>query len=423
MLAYEQFLKIARYLPRTEAFSFNGVSLTYAACVAQMKSLAQGLAIYLPQGARVAINTCKPVDAFLLMLACLYKGFTCVPIDTYSPIKQRRFILQDSNASALLVDTQTAADWQLERDALASLQLIIGSPFSLQASAHHLTLQELASSGAGKVRSKVAYRLSNENELAYILYNVGATGDPRGVMITHSNIAACIDWASVYFDVHVGDRVAVQCLPHLEIPIVGIYISLARGATLCPITEQTLSLPQAMLRFLQDERITVLYVSSAILMLLFNPDPLPEMCLPSLRFLLCAGGQMHPMSLARALQTLPHTRIFYLYGSMEINVAAALEIFPTHLRHQRIPLGRPLSNTRIFLRDAVGQIVDVSHKEGEILVCGPGVSPGYLNRPDLVAQSWVDLIFRDRHWRCYLTHDFACWDEQGILYVPSAVLH
>src|SRR5437868_7041699 len=145
MLVHELFLKMARRLPEAEAISFNGVSLTYATCATQVERLAQGLAKHLPRGSRVAINTFESIDTLLMMLACVHTGLTYVPIDATSSMKHRQFILRDSQARALMVDAQTAADWQLEHDALSSLQLIIGSPFSLQTSARHFSLEELRS--------------------------------------------------------------------------------------------------------------------------------------------------------------------------------------------------------------------------------------------------------------------------------------
>src|SRR5437660_3779527 len=176
MLIHELFLQTAQHFRHAEAISFGYVSLTYEQCARQVQRLAYGLAERLPQGARVAINTHKSPNTILMMLVCLYAGLTYSPIDASSPMARRRFILQDCEANALMVDSRTAIDWEGEQQTIASLQLVIGPHFST--STPCITLQELAASQPG-IKS---LPVPDEHQLAYILYTSGSTGNPKGVM-------------------------------------------------------------------------------------------------------------------------------------------------------------------------------------------------------------------------------------------------
>lgn len=413
MLIHERFFATARCLPEAEAFVMGDRTLTYGESAARVDALAAGLTSLLPAEARVALNTSKSIETVLLMLACLRAGMSYVPIDPASPIARRRFILRDSNARALVVDARTATDWGDELAAQPELDLVI-SPMPLAALApQQMSVDYLAIQGA---HQPAALRQPAPDDLAYILYTSGSTGDPKGVQITHRNASAFVEWAADAFDLRPGDRVAVHAPLHFDLPVFDLYVSLARGATVYPIDEKTTLFPEALLRFLQSRQISVLYAVPSALTALVNRSTLTAGMLPALRLLLYAGEEFQPTPLAALMSRLPAARFFNLYGPIETNVVTAFEVLPEHLHHQRIPIGAPISNTCIFLIDSAGQVIEGANCEGEIVVHGPSVSPGYLNQSERTASSRCELAYRGQRWSCYRTGDFARWDAQGLLH-------
>jgi len=129
----------------------------------------------------------------------------------------------------------------------------------------------------------------------------------------------------------------------------------------------------------------------------------------------CSGEEL-PVSLARkCLESLPHARLSNLYGPTEAAVDVTFWECNLGHGHPRVPIGRPISNIRMYVLDRHGQPVPIG-VAGDIFIGGVGVGRGYLNRPELTAERFIaDPFSPAPSARLYKTGDLGRWSTDGAL--------
>ncbi|MDG4795683.1 amino acid adenylation domain-containing protein [Micromonospora sp. WMMD1082] len=375
----------------------TGAALSYRDLARTATGLTTMLRELTNQGGRVAVVTRKDPATVVAMLAVLNAGRCYVPIDPGAPRERRDFILQQAACELLLADSDTD---HTEGVTLPVLDL-------------PTVLHRARSSDASTGEPVRVY----PGDEAYVLYTSGSTGTPKGVVITHRNASAFVRWAAAAYPLRPGDQVAVHAPLHFDLPVYDIYVGLAGGATLHPVPERTALFPQALYRFLHDRAITHLYAVPSALTALLHRSALPTEGLPTLRQLLYAGEEFRAEPLAALMNAVPQARISNLYGPIETNVVTHLSLTGPVPESTRVPLGRPIDGVTLALLDDHGRACEYGPAEGEIVIAGDCVTPGYLARPDLTDRAKVELTTETGRRRFYRTGDFARRDASGVLHL------
>ncbi|MEV7552179.1 amino acid adenylation domain-containing protein [Amycolatopsis sp. NPDC089917] len=365
------FAKAAEQPDRPAVTDGDGRDLTYGELAHAAGVLAAEL---VGTRGRIAVVSRKRASAVVAFLGCLRAGIPYVPIDSGLPEERRRFIVEDAGCTRVFDDLD-----------LGALLDAPGGPAAPPGPA--------------------------PGDEAYVLYTSGSTGEPKGVVITHENAAAFVSWAERAFPLDPADRIAVHAPLHFDLPVYDLFVGLGAGAWLHLVPERAALFPQAFGRFLRERRITHLYAVPTALSALVRRTKLAEEGLPDLRRVLFAGEEFRAAPLADLMRALPQARMANLYGPIETNVVTSHVVGAPPEPGVRIPIGSPVDGTTIGLRTEDGNISVEGAAEGELVVAGDCVTPGYLGRPGLTEAAMVHSGPR----RFYRTGDLARRDEDGTL--------
>jgi amino acid adenylation domain-containing protein len=385
--------------PNAVAVTWGKDVLTYA----QLNARANQLAHFLrKRGAGpeslVAMYMDRSLELVIAILAIVKAGAAYVPLDSTYPADRLAFMLDDSKPALLLTEEsmrpaipRCAAQVvcvDTERDAIAS---------------------EIVQNPVTNV---------NGDNLVYVIYTSGSTGQPKGALITHRNVVRLFEatWPWYQFDEH-----DVWTMFHsyaFDFSVWEMWGALIHGGRLIVVPYMVSRSPREFYELLHRERVTILNQTPSSFQELMKADEAAggahEL---ALRYVIFGGEELQMSSLRAWFERHgdQHPRLVNMYGITETTVHVSYRPLSMADTAAGSVIGRPIPDLEIYLLDAELHPVPPG-ASGEIFVGGAGVGRGYLQRPELTKQRFVDNPFNGNPVsKLYRSGDLARWLPDGDL--------
>lgn len=377
----DAFRRMARANAARPAAACEGRVLTYK----QLDEDSDRLAVLLAQkglkrGDKAGILVARSENLLVYALGILKAGAAYVPLDSSHPRERIQFMLKDAAVKLVIADEEFL-------------------PLAKGAAA--LTPKQLAKF-APPAKTAVPPAPAMTDDFV-ILYTSGTTGRPKGVALTHQNLAVFCQGHRKRFRLGPQDRVASSAGLGFDACLMDFYPTLTCGGCVHIIAQDIRFDIEALNEYYLKNQITGTLLTTQL-----GYQFVKNIKKTSLRYLIVGGETLTPVQPPKTY------KLVNAYGPTECTVYASC--FTVDKFYDRVPIGHPADNCSVYIVDKAGRLAPVG-TFGELCIAGPNVARGYLNHPKLTAEKFVPNPFSTEKGfeRMYRTGDFARFNPQGIL--------
>jgi amino acid adenylation domain-containing protein len=376
--------------PEALALIFGEERLTYAELNRRANRLAHHLESFgVGPEVRVGIMLERSPEMLVGLLGILKAGGTYVPLDPTYPHERLAFMIDDADVSIIVT---------LERHldtAFAPLVVCLDADWPA-----------IEVCGADDPP-----HAAGAEHLAYVMYTSGSTGEPKGVCVTHRAVARLVKCTN-YADFS-RDDIILQLAPlGFDASTVEIWGALLSGARLVLLPQEDSASLEEIGAHVRRHRVTKLWLTAGLFHLMVDYR-LED--LRGVQQILAGGDVLSPPHVERVIKELGGCRMTNCYGPTENTTFTTCHDVKLEECAGSVPIGRPISNTRVYVLDERLWPVPVG-VVGELYTGGDGLGRGYLKRPALTAEKFIpDPFSTDPGARLYRTGDVARYRADGVI--------
>ncbi len=382
--------------PESVAVVCDGRSLTYQELNVRANRLARHLQ-KLGVGPEVLVGICveRSTELLLTLLAIMKAGGAYVPLDPSYPERRLQFMLKDAQVGILLTNETF----------LAKLPKYDATIFCIDRDWQ-------------SVREESCENLScnfRDANLAYVIYTSGSTGNPKGVAVTHKDLANFLSGMMISPGIEPETVFAAVTTTSFDIAGLELYLPLLAGAKVAIVGHETASDGRLLSAFLSDSGADMMQATPATWQLLVQSGWRGNKKLKIL-----VGGERLSADLAAELLQRCDS-LWNMYGPTETTIWSS--VWQVQPNCKTILIGRPISNTQMFILDKHLYPMPVG-VFGELFIAGNGLARGYLNQPEMTALKFIPNPFSsDPGSRLYCTGDLVRYQPDGNIEFSGRIDH
>jgi amino acid adenylation domain-containing protein len=381
--------------PDSTALLFEGRELTYG----QINEDANRLAHYLikkgvRRGGLVGVSVPRSPEMVVALLGVLKAGAAYVPLDPSYPVQRLEFMLRDAGVGYVV--SHFGISKELPNEGINFVDIDIERDLIRGESARNPSL------------SLASY------ERAYVMYTSGSSGSPKGVEGTHRGAINRFAWMWRAYPFQPGEICCQKTNLGFVDSVWEIFGPLLAGVPNVIIPQEAVYDPEELLRALAGHGVTRIVLVPSLLRTLLDHAPSLNARVPELKLWSCSGEVLSVELAKRFLAAFPEATLLNIYGSSEVAADVTCHsVSEQDLRVGSVAIGRPISNTQVYLLDEYLNPVPIGIR-GQILVGGDGLALGYWNRPELTEERFVvNPLAPTQSARLYKTGDLGRFRSNG----------
>lgn len=350
-------------------YKINDEILTYNDLLTNAKKLSQSL---INQGTDpVIIYGDKSVDMIISIVACIMAKRTYIPVDLCTPIHRINLIIQLTNSSLLINNTNND---------LNGLSIKICNIKTLNGEYNKLVSNEC-----------------NNNNIAYIIFTSGSTGNPKGVPISYDNLENFIDWISNFelLKDYKNINVLNQASFSFDLSVADFYYSLFNGHTLIGLDKNIRGDLNSILNVIQKNKVNLMVITPTFIKFLLISTDFNEKNYPNLKCIYFCGEQLEVTTVKKIREKFKNVKIINAYGPTEATSAVSAAIITDDMLSQEyLPVGKKETSA-----------VDIEIINNEIVLKGKSVFLGYLDKA-------YDKCYKKDGVNCFKTNDLGYYIDE-----------
>ncbi|MBP9988937.1 MAG: amino acid adenylation domain-containing protein [Ruminococcus sp.] len=358
----------------------------------ELRNISRRLASAIPSelhNAPICVFVTRTVDIMALFLSVTYSGNFYVPIDVDMPCEKIQSIIDDSGTKVILGNNSTA-------DLLKKINF----------SGTFLTLSD------AKDKQCELPEIDASSPL-YMVYTSGSTGKPKGVLKSHGAVVSFIEAYVHTFNFSSDDIIGNQTPFFFDASAKDIFLALKTGATIEMIPTEMFAMPTDLIDYLNDKKITFISWVPTALTIVAQLNILSFVLPEYLKKVFFVGEVMPMKHLNKWRKALPDLQYVNLYGQSELaGICCYYEVKGEFENTDTLPMGKPLSNCKIYLLDGNEIITEPEHI-GEIYIVSDALATEYYNDAVKTEKNFIIKIFDGKPVRCFKTGDMASYDADG----------